>query len=363
MFVKIAVLGGGGGAHAMAADLALASHEIRMAELPSLAENVAAVQALGGIQLTGVAPMGGSPGFARLALVTTNIPEAVEGADLIMVVVPAYGHEAFMRELIGCVRKDQTVVFHSSYFSSLIFEKMLSEAGRGGEILFGETASLLYLAHLRGAGKVWIKAGKRRMPFAAFPASRTEEAMKRINPVYPQLVPAKNVFDTSLNEAGVLVHPITTLMNLSRIELNGPYRSHYYDLTPGIGKIMDAVDGERQAVQAALGLPPISLPTMIHDFFNVSGKNSYEAILACPNYCRQTTPDNLEHRYISEDVPFGLVPMSAIGEQLGLDMSTTRSIIQLASSATGLNFWKEGRSLERMGLAGMNVKELVRHVS
>ena len=361
--MKIAVLGGGSGAHAMAADLALAGHEIRMAELPSLAENIAAVQALGGIQLTGTAPMGGSPGFARLHLVTTDIPEAVEGAELIMVVVPAYGHEPFMRALVECVRGDQVVVFHSSYFASLIFGKMLSEAGRAGEILFGETASLLYLAHLKGAGKVWIKAGKRRMPFAAFPAGRTGEALGRINPVYPQLQPAKNVFDTSLNEAGVLVHPVTTLLNLSRIELNGPYRSHYYDLTPGVGKIMDAVDDERQAVQRALGLHPVSLPAMIHDFFNVTGKNCYEAILACPNYSRQTTPDSLEHRYIREDVPFGLVPLTAIGEQMGLDMSTTRSVATLASSAAGLDFWKEGRSLERMGLAGMDIESMIGHVS
>lgn len=360
--MKIAVLGGGGGAHAMAADLALAGHEIRLAELPSLAENIAAVQALGGIQLTGVAPMGGSPGFARLALVTTDIAEAVRGAALVMVVVPAYGHEAFMRALINTVREDQIVVFHSSYFASLIFGKMLSEAGRAGEILFGETSSLLYLAHLRGAGKVWIKAGKRRMPFAAFPASRTEEALNRINAVFPQVTPAKNVFDTSLNEAGVLVHPVTTLLNLSRIELNGPYRSHYYDLTPGVGKIMDAIDFERQAVQSALDLAPKSLPATIHEFFNVSGKNCYEAIMACPNYSRQTTPDSLEHRYVSEDVPFGLVPMAAIGEQLGLDMSTTRSIIQLASAATGSDFWKEGRSLERMGLSGMDRMEMLHHV-
>ncbi len=363
MVVKIAVLGGGGGAHAMAADLALAGHEIRMAELPSMAENIAAVQALGGIQLTGMAPMGGSPGFARLALITANIPEAVENAELVMVVVPAYGHEAFMRELIGCVRKDQAVIFHSSYFSSLIFAKMLKEAGREGEILFGETTSLLYLAHLRGAGRVWIKAGKRRMPFAAFPASRTEEVLKRVNLVYPQLVPAKNVFDTSLNEAGVLVHPVTTLLNLSRIERNGPYKSNYYDLTPGIGKVMDVVDGERQAVQRALGLPPVSLPSMIHDFFNVSGKNCYEAIYNCPNYSKQTTPDGLEHRYISEDVPFGLVPTTAIGEQMGLDMSTTRSIVQLACSAAGKDFWKEGRSLEAMGLSGMDSAQMLRYVS
>jgi opine dehydrogenase len=332
-----------------------------MAELPQFAENIAAVQALGGIQLTGQAPMGGAPGFARLELATTSIPEAVEGAELVMVVVPAYGHEAFMRELLPCVREGQVVVFHSGYFAAPIFARMLAEAGRR-DVLFGETTSLIYLARLQGAGRVWIKAAKRRMPFSALPASRTEEALNRIRLAYPQFVPARNVFDTSLNEAGVLVHPVTTLLNLSRIEQNGPYRSSYYDLTPGMGRVMDAVDAERQALQARLGLDPVSLPSMIKDFFGVSGANCYESIRACPNYSTQTSPDSLQHRYISEDIPFGLVPVVSLGEQLGIDMSSTRAVIQLAGAATGSDFWKAGRTAELMGFAGMSADEMTRRV-
>jgi opine dehydrogenase len=360
--MKVAVLGGGSGAHAMAADLALAGHEIRLGELPGMAGNIAAVRALGGIELTGAAPSGGKPGFASLALATTDIAEAIEGAACIMVVVPAYGHEAFMRKLIPHLKKGQLVVFHSSYFASLVFAKMLAEAGKADDVLFGETASLIYLARLKGAGSVWIKAGKKSMPFAAFPATRTTEALDRLSSVYPQFVPAANVFETSLNEAGVLVHPITTLLNLSRIEENGPYTSHHYDISPGIGRIMDAVDLERQRLQGALGLAPVSLPETIRRFFGVTGETCYSAIRACPNYSSQTTPDNLRHRYITEDVPFGLVPMTCIGESLGLEMSVTRSLVALAGSAAGTDFRKEGRDMDAMGLTGMDASRMLRHV-
>ncbi len=216
---------------------------------------------------------------------------------------------------------------------------------------------------LQGAGRVWIKAAKRRMPFAALPASRTAEALARITQVYPQFTAARNVFDTSLNEAGILVHPVTTLLNLSRIEQNGPYRSNYYDMTPGMGRVMDAIDGERQALQRGLGLPPLSLPATIEGFFGTRGGNCLEAIRACPNYASQVTPDNLEHRYLSEDVPYGLVPALALGEQLGLDMSTTGALVQLAGAAAGRDFVKEGRGVEGMGVAGLDAQAMIRHVS
>ena len=360
--MKIAVLGGGSGAQATAADLSLAGHEIRLAELAPFAENIAAMQALGGIHLTGVAPMGGASGFARVHLATVDIRAAVRGADLIMVIVPAYGHEAFMRELVACAENGQLVVF-AGYFGALAFGKMLADAGRKDDLLVAETASLIYICRVQGSGRVWIKAGKQKMPFAALPASRTPEALNRIHSVYPQLVPAQNVFETGTNEAGLLVHPVTTLLNLSRIEQIGPYRSTYYDLTPGVGRIMDAVDGEKQALQAALGLRQVSLPMLIHEFFGVTGANSYEIIHACPNYSSQTTPDNLQHRYVTEDVPFGLVPIVSIGGQLGLEMRVTRGLISLASAANGEDYLQTGRTAERLGLSGMSRDEMIQFVS
>jgi len=360
--MKVAVLGGGSGAHAMASDLSLAGHEIRMAELAEFADNIVAVQALGGIHLLGTAPMGGSPGFARIHLATTDVSEAVRGADLVMVVVPAYGHEAFMRALIACAEPGQVVVFNSGYFASLVFAKMLADAGRGDDLLIGETASLVYLTRLCGAAQVRIKASKRTMPFSALPASKTPEALRRINTVYPQFVSAQNVLETSMNEAGIIIHPVSTLLNTSRIEQIGPYCSSYYDITPSVGRVMDALDREKQAVQRALGLRRISLPQLLHEFFGSSGANCYEAIRACPNYHTQMTPDSLQFRYITEDVPYGLVPIASIGDLVGVDTSTIRAIIQLAGIASGEDYWQIGRTAERLGLCGMGHKELVRYV-
>ena len=361
--MDIAVLGGGSGAHAMAADLALAGHSVRMAELPAFAGPAFdAVRAAGGIELEGTAPMGGAPGFARLAMATTDIAEAIRGVPLIMVVVPAYGHEAFMRILAEQAADDQLVVFHSSYFGSLVFARMLAEAGRSRGPLFGEAASLVYLTRLRAPGRVWIKAAKRVMPFAAMPAGRTPEALDLLAPVYPQFKAADSVFETSLNDASVLVHPVTTLLNLSRIEREGPYQSSFYDLTPGMGRVMDEVDRERGAVQAALGLEPRSLPGMVREMFGIEADDCYAALTSTPGYAAQTTPDGLGHRYITEDVPFGLVPTAALGRAAGLDMSATEALVRIAGAAAGRDFSAAGRGLAAMGLSGMDADAMRRHV-
>ncbi len=360
--MKIAVLGAGNGAHAMSADLALAGHEIRMAELPEFADNIASVRVMGGIHLAGLAPMGGTPGFAKVAMATTNIAEAVDGAQLIMVVVPAYAQEAFMRELVGCAKTGQIVVFNPGRLGSLVFTKMLRDAGREGELIVGETATLFYACRMRGPGRVWLKAGKKKMFFSTIPAARNEEALKIINQVYPQFVATNNLFETALRLPATIMHPTTTLMNMSRIEQIGPYRNSYYDVTPSVGRIMDTLDAEKQTVERALGLPGRSLPEILSDFYGVPATNCYETVHACKNYGVQTAPDSMKFRYVTEDVPYGMVPVASLGELLDVPTPGFRTMIWLAGTANGEDYWKIGRTADKMGLAGMSRSQLLEYV-
>ena len=91
MSSNVTVLGGGNTAFALAADLALAGHLVRLAELPAMHETVEPIQGSRTIALNGV----GHTGEARLADVTTDIAAAVDGADLILLAVPAYAHRPF----------------------------------------------------------------------------------------------------------------------------------------------------------------------------------------------------------------------------------------------------------------------------
>ena len=73
---EICIIGAGNGGSAMAGDMALAGHRCRLFEFPEYAENIKPIHAKGGIHVTGVA----RTGFAKVALATINLKEAVQGA-------------------------------------------------------------------------------------------------------------------------------------------------------------------------------------------------------------------------------------------------------------------------------------------
>jgi opine dehydrogenase len=356
--MKVAVLGGGSGAHAMAADIALGGYEVRWGELPDYAEDIKAVQILGGIHLEGAALVGKEPGFAPIALATTDIAAAVSGADLVMVVVPAFRQQAYMRSLLDCVESGQVVVFNPGRFGPLIFQKMLAKAGRPQDFIIGGTVTLVYSARISGVARVKIKAYKNNVLFAAVPHLKTAEALALIKPIYPQFEAANTILETALGSPGIIMHPVSTLLNASRIEQMGPYHNSYYDITPSVGRVIDDLDLERRAIADKLGISGITIPEVLGKYYGAVGENSYEVIHNCDLYHSQTSPDRLSFRYVTEELPFGLVPIASLGEHLGLETTNIRSIIHLGEMTNEVDYWKTGCTVESFGFAGRSVAEI-----
>ena len=73
-------------------------------------------------------------------------------------------------------------------------------------------------------------------------------------------------------------------------------------------------------------------------------------------------PSSLDHRYIHEDVGYGLVPMAELGRLAGVATPTIDALVRLASLALGIDYWRDGLTLERLGLAGKSPAELARLV-
>ncbi|MBM3212647.1 hypothetical protein FJZ33_10530, partial [Candidatus Poribacteria bacterium] len=96
--------------------------------------------------------------------------------------------------------------------------------------------------------------------------------------------------------------------------------------------------------------------------YSAVGKNLYEALQANTAYNGIMSPDTLNHRYITEDVPMSLVPMASIGDMLGVPTPTIKAIIQLASNIHNTDYMKQGRSAEKLGITGLSVKEIRRFV-
>ena len=114
---KIAVLGGGNGAHTMAAEFTLKGHTVNLYEMPQFKSNMQKVFDTQTIKLQGNIPELQGP--VKLNMVTDDIEKAVEGCRYICVVCPAFAHLGYAKLLKGLLHKDQIVVTYPGAFAAI----------------------------------------------------------------------------------------------------------------------------------------------------------------------------------------------------------------------------------------------------
>ncbi len=357
--LKVTVIGAGNGGKSMAAEMATRGFEVTLYN--RTAENIEAIRLTGSIELT---TEDGRRLTGDLARVTADLGEALTGADLIMVVIPANGHRAVALGAAPHLTDGQIVVLNPGRTGgALEFAQGLSEGGCTGHPIICEAETFLFAARSSGPAQARIFRTKYSVPVAALPAIHTEKALGVISQVYPQFIPALSVLHTSLNNMGAVFHPALTLLNAGWIEsTHGDFEFYMDGVTPGTAKVLEALDRERVTVAAACGIRAQTAREWLHRAYMADGDSLYEAMRANQGYRGIKAPNRLQHRYIFEEIPCSLIPMSELGRQYGVDTPTVHSLIHLATIIHGRDFWREGRTLDRLGIKGLSVQELHRYV-
>ncbi|MCJ7506529.1 NAD/NADP octopine/nopaline dehydrogenase family protein [Candidatus Bathyarchaeota archaeon] len=364
--MKIAVLGAGHGGHAMSADLSLAGHEVNLFEFEKFAENIRPIRQKGGIEIIGTSDV--RTGFAKLHKVTTDIREAVEGTQLVMVVLPAYGRDLAFEALGPQLVDGQIVVAWPGYWSSLFLSNYL-KSRRKPKPIISETMSLMYACRRVGPARVWVRAVKGIMPVAALPGSKTPEVLHVLKEAYPQVVPVGDVIETSLGNPNPVEHVPGMILTGGWIEATKGDFSFFekaqHDPVPCIRKVKTAVEAERAKLGKLLGVKT----DWLAEFYVKSKSATFpehvemRGLMFVAQSHPGRAPETLQFRYLTEDVPYGLVPMLSLGEQLGVKMPATRALVTLASIINEVDYFSRGLTVQKLGLAGLGaseIKELVK---
>jgi opine dehydrogenase len=353
---KVAILGAGHGAHAAAGHLGMQGFPIRVYN--KFEDEIAAMRAQGGVTLEGAVE-----GFGPVELAITDPAPVVGWADIVMVVVSAFAHR-FMAEVCGRhLRDGQTVVLHPGRTGgALEFARVLREQGVQARIRLAETQTLIYACRLSGPARVRIMGIKQQVQVAAFPATDTAGVMEAVAPLYREFVPAANVLETSLDNIGAVFHPNTVLLNANCIEAGEEF-DFYMGMTPTVTHFLEAVDRERLAVAKGFGLELDSAAEwLVKSYQGVTGETLYERIQSNGAYAGIKAPKNLNSRYILEDVPTGLVPFASLGALVDLQARACRAVATVFCVLLDRDFWAEGRTVEKLGLAGMSAEEVLEFV-
>ena len=353
--MKVAILGSGNGGCAAAADWSLAGHEVRLFDFPEFTEQVSVISQKGGVTITGELE-----GFAPVHYIGHSIEEALTGAELILAIGPAYSSESFANAVKGIITDDQVyIVCPGSMGGALITKRIFNTTPNAKDVCVGETATLPYATRLNEPGSVHVflklKGG---LLLSTIPASENDRVLAMLQQVYPGMDKAKNVLQTMLQNANPVIHPTVTLLNAGLIErTHGDFLFYEEGVTPAVGKLLKAVDTERIRLGEKLGVD-LMMDAKMGVIQGYMTDDSYETGYAtAPGFRGIKAQSQLDHRYLNEDVGYGLVFMSELARQVGVETPMIDSVIHIASAIMERDY--RGEALRTLDSIGYTLDEIL----
>ncbi|WP_026701971.1 NAD/NADP octopine/nopaline dehydrogenase family protein [Salibacterium aidingense] len=352
--MEIAVLGGGNGAYAAAVDFVEKGHYVRLWR-----RDKDAFKSVLNSQMIKVKDTAGTREVS-LQLASDDIKKVVQGAQLIVIPLPAFAQHSLAEQLVPVLENDQVIFLPPGTFGSYVMSKVLTEHGCEANVIFAETGTLPYLARKYDEQTISLSGRAARLPTGVFPSEQSEFAFEVLHEAFDSIEPVQDALDGALMNAGPIIHPPLILMNAGPIQHFDRWDIHDEGTQPSIRSVHRSLDGERMKIREALGYHAPHFP--LEDHYNpegvewMYGNGAHEELVDGEDWFE---PLDLEtHRYMKEDIMCGLSFLVSLGDWLKLKVPTAAGLLAIASSITGENIRENGRSMENMGLDHLSPQQL-----
>lgn len=355
--MKIAVIGAGNGGQAIAGYLAMQGYDIALYDI--VKEKIEELKKLGGIKLEGRIS-----GFGKLSCITTDIKEAIQGAEIIMVTTIANAHKAVSQSIAPFIVDGQVIILNPGRTcGALVFKQTLVEAGCKAHFYLAEAQTLVYACRIIHNGTVNIIGVKDEVLLAALPSSDTDYVLSKIKPLYPSFMKTANVLRTSLENIGAMFHPCVLLFNAATIERNEVFW-FYRDMTEQVASFIEKFDAERLAVGKAFGIDLLGVNEWIKFAYkDTEGNTLCERMRNNPAYHDIKSPSSIFTRQLTEDIPTGVLPIMELGCAAGVNTPLLESMIHICEALLGQDLHTNGRNLKNLGLEGKTKQEIINYIT
>jgi opine dehydrogenase len=355
--IKITVIGAGNGGQALAGYLAMKGFDVALF-------NRSRRRIYPIIESHKIKIEGQVDGEYEVSFATTKIDEAMKGRKLIMVVVPAFAHKEIAERMAPFLEDGQIIVLNPGRTGgALEFYNTLKREGVKKDVIVAEAQTFIFASRMSNPGVTRIFRIKNAVPVSALPASRNPELAETLQQVMPEFEIVKNIVYTSFNNIGVVLHPATLILNAARVETTaGKFEFYFEGISPSVAKVLEKIDEERCEVMKLFNVQPMTVKEWLSYAYDVSGQNLYHAIRNNEGYRGIYAPTSLDNRYLLEDVPMSLVPISSFGKEFGVETPVIDSMISIANVMLDGNFWETGRTVEDLGLKGWSIEKIIKFV-
>src|SRR4051794_1043714 len=349
--MKIAILGGGHGCYAAAADLSEAGHEVRLWR-----RDAAALQPVietGSIVLKD----SDGPRPVKIARATADIGQALAGAQLIVLPSPAIAQEDIARAMAPHLVDGQVVFLPPGTFGSFVMARIVRQAGNRADVAWAETGTLPYLARKHGEREVNVTIRAVRLPTGVYPARRAEHALAVIREAYPAVHGCGDALSGALMNAGPVIHPPLIVMNAAPLQHFERWDIHNEGTQPAVRAVTDRLDQERMAVREALGYAAPHYPLADH-YLNDRWMygDAHKKLVKSGDWREHI--DLHQHRYITEDTELGLAFLASVARWTGADAPIAQGLLAIVGGFLGRDLRRGPRTLEGLGLADLSRQQL-----
>ena len=353
---KVAILGAGNGGLAATVDLTIRGFSVSL--WSRRIETLLPIQTRGGIEYSGVF----GEGLIEPTLVTDDLGEVLIEAELVIIMLPTSAHFEIGQSLAPLITKEQTLFLAPGHTLTI-----LPAALHAGGVIspeFCEVGTLPYICRRDENASVSISKCSDYLPFAAFPVNRVDKMFSLVQQVFPKIHAMASPLVTVFTYMNAIHHPPATICNAGRIEnTDGNYFHYFEGISPSVGRLIDYLDSERRKVAMAL---EVETKTFVEHFHQMgyttdearNTRLAYEAFHQSIPDRFIKAPKSLDHRFLDEDIPYGLVLLSELGRLAGIKTPSIDAMIHLAEVCTGKPYRNEGLTLERLGLKDKNVDDL-----
>jgi opine dehydrogenase len=349
--MKIAVLGGGHGCYAAAADLSEQGHEVVLwrrdaAALAPLIETRRIVLKDGAG--TREVPIAGA---------TQDIGAAVGDAALVLIPSPATAQHDIAQRLAPHLRDDQVVFLPPGTFGSYAMAQIVRAAGHRPRVAWAETGTLPYLARKHGAREINVTARAVRLPTGVYPARDAERAIDVIRRAYPSVHFCGDALSGALMNAGPVIHPPLIVMNAAPLQHRERWDIHAEGTQPAVRAVTDRLDAERIAVREALGWSAPHYPLADHYANDRWMYGDAHRQLVRSGDWREPI-DLHTHRYVTEDTELGLAFLASVARFARVDAPIAHGLLAIVGGFLGRDLRAGPRTLEALGLASLSAEAL-----
>jgi opine dehydrogenase len=358
----VAILGAGNVGCSLAVELVQRGVDVRL--FTRSAERIAAIRGAGGITASGVLQ-----GFAPVEM-ADSLGDAVRGVGVVALTVPAPALRWYAPRLASAITGDPVIWLNPGQSGGALYlaaEIARSPGGRAARICQMTTAS--HTARMTAPAAVTV-LGLMNVSLATLPGARIDECHADLDALIPgRLSRLDSVLEVDLLNVNAVLHPAGMVCSAGWIEATrGDFLFYAQAIGPAVARVIEAVERERTALADRLGVATVPILEDLrragYTTADAAATGSFHTAMAASEALGPIrAPSTLDHRYLHEDVGWGLVPWMSLAGHVGVPTPTMGALTELATLLTDVDHRREGLTLEQMGLDGMSVGEIRSYVA